>query len=50
MIKKVAQAADKEEIVLFKNKPKKEIIDGKELFRYEVSLRKEKISEFLETL
>lgn len=50
MIKKVAAAADKEEILVFKNKPKKEIIDGKNLTRYEISIQKDKLYSFVISL
>lgn len=45
-IKKVVAIADEEKIFLFKNKPSPERVDGRQLVKYELGLRKEKILSF----
>ncbi|MEI6042648.1 MAG: hypothetical protein WCQ00_03745 [bacterium] len=45
-IKKVVAIADEEKIILFRNAPKTENLDGRNLVKYDLSLRKEKIISF----
>jgi len=45
-IKKVVTIADEEKLVAFKNKPQAEKVDGRQLIKYELTLRKEAILPF----
>lgn len=46
LIKKIVTIADQEKLVVFKNKPKSEKIDGRDLIRYDLKLRKEAFLPF----
>lgn len=46
LTKKIVSIADSEKIILFKKQPTNEKIDGRELVRYELSIRKEAILPF----
>ncbi len=49
-IKKITTSADKNQLFIFKNKPKKEKIGEQEVIRYDLSIKKEKIWPFYNTL
>lgn len=46
LIKKIVTIADQEKLIVFKNKPKSEKIDGRDLIRYDLKLRKEAFLAF----
>lgn len=45
-LKKIVVYADEEKLISLKNKPSKVDVDGKSLYKYEVSMRKENITSF----
>jgi len=46
ILKKAAQIADQEQLITFKNSPKRETVDGRSLTRYDLQIRKEAILLF----
>ncbi|MFH1423546.1 MAG: hypothetical protein ABIG29_01130 [Candidatus Nealsonbacteria bacterium] len=45
-LKKTVAIADEEKLIIFKNQPRSEKVDGRQLIRYELSLRKEAMLPF----
>ena len=46
LIQKIVKIADEEKIIMFKSSPKSEKVDGRNLIRYDISIRKDKILSF----
>ena len=46
VIKKITLVADREKILVFKSAPRSETIDGEELTRYELSIKKDNLEAF----
>ncbi|MFA6077209.1 MAG: hypothetical protein WC735_04010 [Candidatus Paceibacterota bacterium] len=50
LLKKAAQFADEEKLIGFKNKPKKETINERELYRYDLKINRDSIVPFYQKL
>ncbi|MEK7586347.1 MAG: hypothetical protein AAB453_00575 [Patescibacteria group bacterium] len=48
LLKKIVEIADQKQVIVFKGEPKAEKINGQNLFRYDIGIKKESVLPFIE--